>query len=106
MSSDSDKFMVDDMTVICVSHPNPIDIPWGKLDVDIVLECTGQFTNAKKARQHIEAGAKKVKKTATRKGEEVHGGKGGAGGMGVASPARSSDMGARVRAMAAIQRMS
>ena len=71
VSSDSEKFMVDDMTVICVSHPNPIDIPWGKLDVDIVLECTGQFTNAEKARQHIEAGAKKVIISAPAKGEDV-----------------------------------
>ncbi len=39
---------------------NPADIPWGTHDVDVVLECTGFFTDADKAQAHIQAGAKKV----------------------------------------------
>jgi len=39
---------------------NPADIPWGTHDVDVVLECTGFFTDAEKAQAHIQAGAKKV----------------------------------------------
>lgn len=39
---------------------NPNEIPWGEHDVDVVLECTGFFTDAEKAKAHIEAGAKKV----------------------------------------------
>ena len=39
---------------------NPADIPWGDHDVDVVLECTGFFTDKAKAEGHIQAGAKKV----------------------------------------------
>jgi len=39
---------------------NPSEIPWGTHDVDVVLECTGFFTDADKAQDHIKAGAKKV----------------------------------------------
>lgn len=39
---------------------NPADLPWGKLDVDVVLECTGIFTARDKAALHLEAGAKRV----------------------------------------------
>ena len=39
---------------------NPGNLPWKKLDVDVVLECTGIFTSKEKAQQHITAGAKKV----------------------------------------------
>ena len=35
-------------------------LPWGELDVDIVLECTGFFASKEKAQAHIDAGAKKV----------------------------------------------
>ena len=39
---------------------NPANLPWRKLDVDIVLECTGAFNSTQKAMPHIEAGAKRV----------------------------------------------
>jgi glyceraldehyde 3-phosphate dehydrogenase len=39
---------------------DPAQIPWGQHDVDVVLECTGFFTDAEKAKAHITAGAKKV----------------------------------------------
>lgn len=39
---------------------DPAQIPWGTHDVDVVLECTGFFTDAEKAKAHITAGAKKV----------------------------------------------
>ncbi len=42
------------------SERNPADIPWGKHDVDIVLECTGLFLSAEKAQGHLDAGAKRV----------------------------------------------
>ena len=44
-------------------------MPWKELDVDIVLECTGKFTNKEKAMMHITAGAKKVLISAPGKGE-------------------------------------
>ena len=42
------------------SEKDPLQLPWKKLKVDIVLECTGFFTKYEEAKQHIEAGAKKV----------------------------------------------
>jgi glyceraldehyde 3-phosphate dehydrogenase len=42
------------------AQKNPAEIPWGQHDVDVVLECTGFFTDKAKAEAHIQAGAKKV----------------------------------------------
>lgn len=49
----------------------PAALPWGALGVDVVIESTGLFTEAAKARGHIEAGAKKVLITAPAKGEDI-----------------------------------
>ena len=45
---------------IVVANPNPEELPWGDLGVDVVLECTGFFTSKTKAEAHIRAGARKV----------------------------------------------
>src|SRR5450756_955232 len=50
---------------------DPAALPWGKLGIDIVIESTGMFTDADKARGHITAGAKKVLITAPAKGEDI-----------------------------------
>ena len=42
------------------SNPNPEELPWGELGIDVVLECTGFFAKKGKAQAHIRAGAKKV----------------------------------------------
>src|SRR6478736_6347389 len=42
------------------AQKNPAEIPWGQHDVDVVLECTGFFTDKTKAEAHLKAGAKKV----------------------------------------------
>ena len=42
------------------ANPNPEELPWGELGVDVVLECTGFFTSKTKAEAHIRAGARKV----------------------------------------------
>lgn len=42
------------------SERNPANLPWAKLGVDVVLECTGLFASRDKAQAHLEAGAKKV----------------------------------------------
>src|SRR5215217_1786452 len=42
------------------AQKDPSQIPWGQHDVDVVLECTGFFTDAEKAKAHITAGAKRV----------------------------------------------
>ncbi len=43
-----------------LSEPDPHNLPWGELGVDVVLECTGFFTSKDKAQAHLDAGAKKV----------------------------------------------
>lgn len=56
----SDALLVDGKEVKAYSEKNPADLPWGDLDVDVVLECTGIFNTNEKASAHLDAGAKKV----------------------------------------------
>jgi glyceraldehyde 3-phosphate dehydrogenase len=51
---------VDGKEITIYAKPNPEELPWGELGVDVVLECTGFFTSKDKAAAHIKAGAKKV----------------------------------------------
>ena len=51
---------VDDLRIKVFAEPDPVKLPWGELRIDVVLESTGRFTDAKDARGHIEAGAKRV----------------------------------------------
>lgn len=53
-------FIGDDTEVNCFCEPDPLKLPWKKLNVDVVLECTGGFTSRQMALQHLQAGAKKV----------------------------------------------
>ena len=51
---------VDGTEITIYAKPNAADLPWGELNVDVVLECTGFYTKKAKAQAHIDAGAKKV----------------------------------------------
>ena len=51
---------VDSFDIACFSEKDPAKLPWAKLNIDIVFECTGLFTSKDKAEQHIQAGAKRV----------------------------------------------
>jgi len=51
---------VDGVEITIFACPKAEDLPWGKLDVDVVLECTGFYTSKEKAMAHVKAGAKKV----------------------------------------------
>ena len=51
---------VDGKTIKIYKEPDANNLPWGDLDVDVVLECTGFYTTKEKAMAHINAGAKKV----------------------------------------------
>lgn len=53
-------FVVNGKEIKVYAEKNPADLPWGALGVDVVLECTGFFTDKEKAEAHITAGAKKV----------------------------------------------
>jgi len=63
------KIIVDGKEIPVYAEKNPEDLPWGELDVDVVLECTGVFTKREDAEKHIKAGAKKVLLSAPGKGE-------------------------------------
>jgi glyceraldehyde 3-phosphate dehydrogenase len=54
------KLVVNGKEFPVYAEPDPKKLPWGDLDVDVVLECTGRFVDGKAAGQHLEAGAKKV----------------------------------------------
>ena len=54
------SIVVDGKEIEIYAKANPEELPWGDLDVDVVLECTGFFTSKAKAESHIKAGAKKV----------------------------------------------
>ena len=54
------KFIVNGDEIRCFSERDPANLPWGELDVDLVCECTGVFTQRDKAALHIAGGAKKV----------------------------------------------
>ena len=53
-------FVVNGKEIKVTADANPENLPWGELNVDIVLECTGFFASKDKAAAHIKAGAKKV----------------------------------------------
>ena len=55
-----DSITVNGKTITIYAKANAAELPWGELDVDVVLECTGFYTSKDKASAHITAGAKKV----------------------------------------------
>lgn len=55
-----DVIVVNGKEIKVFANPNPEELPWGELGVDVVLECTGFFTSKTKAEAHIRAGARKV----------------------------------------------
>lgn len=66
-----DGFVVDGRKVKVLSEREPGNLPWKDLGVDVVVESTGLFTDANKAKAHIEAGAKKVIISAPAKNEDI-----------------------------------
>jgi glyceraldehyde-3-phosphate dehydrogenase type I len=65
------SIQVDDSNIVVLQEKDPSMIPWKELRVDIVLESTGKFNEAKEAQKHIEAGAKKVIISAPAKGPDT-----------------------------------
>jgi glyceraldehyde 3-phosphate dehydrogenase len=66
-----DVLVVDGKEIHVVSAKSPADLPWKQLNIDYVIESTGLFTEAEKAKGHLAAGAKKVIISAPAKGEDI-----------------------------------
>lgn len=66
-----DTMVVDGKSVKVFAEKDPKDLPWKELGVDIVIEASGVFRDANKAKAHVEAGAKKVIITAPGKNEDA-----------------------------------
>ena len=69
ISFKDDQIIVGDRKIKVYAEKEPEKLPWKDLDVDVVMECTGHFTDKDKAMAHITAGAKKVIISAPAKGE-------------------------------------
>ncbi|HUF66510.1 MAG TPA: type I glyceraldehyde-3-phosphate dehydrogenase [Gemmatimonadaceae bacterium] len=65
------SIVIDGDEIAVYSEKDPARLPWRDLGVDVVLESTGRFTDAKEARKHIDAGARKVIISAPAKGEDI-----------------------------------
>ena len=68
---EDDILVVNGMEMRVVSAKSPAELPWKQLGVDLVIESTGLFTDAEKARGHLAAGAKKVIISAPAKNEDI-----------------------------------
>lgn len=69
ITSKDNVIYVDGEDIMVYAQKDPELLPWKELDVDVVLECTGFFTNKEGAEKHIKAGAKKVIISAPAKGD-------------------------------------
>jgi glyceraldehyde 3-phosphate dehydrogenase len=71
VSHTDDSIVVDGKAIKVLQVKDPAELPWGDLGVDIVIESTGIFTDATKAKAHLGAGARKVIISAPAKNEDI-----------------------------------
>ena len=60
LDDDNNALIINGLPLKVISEKDPSRLPWKDLNIDIVLESSGLFNDAKDAKKHIEAGAKKV----------------------------------------------
>ncbi len=66
-----ETMVIDGQEISALSILDPSDLPWGDYGVDVVIECTGAFTNAGQSADHLESGAKKVIISAPARNEDI-----------------------------------
>ena len=71
VSSQGNYIIVGSKKYLVTAEPEPQKLPWKKLRVDVVLECTGRFVKGEQAALHLKAGAKKVILSAPAKGSDI-----------------------------------
>ncbi|MFB6788132.1 type I glyceraldehyde-3-phosphate dehydrogenase [Streptomyces olivaceus] len=71
VAADGDVLVVGDRRIAVHAEREPGKLPWGELDVDVVVESTGRFTDARKAAAHLDAGARKVLISAPAANEDI-----------------------------------
>ncbi|MFN7662389.1 MAG: type I glyceraldehyde-3-phosphate dehydrogenase [Alphaproteobacteria bacterium] len=70
VTHDEKSLSIEGQKIAVFSAADPLNLPWKELDVDILMECSGHFTERDKAGLHLQAGAKKVLISAPAKGED------------------------------------
>jgi glyceraldehyde 3-phosphate dehydrogenase len=71
VEAEGGEIVVNGRGIKSLTEPDPTKLPWRDLGVDIVLECSGAFTDKESAQKHLDAGAKKVILSAPPKGDGV-----------------------------------
>ncbi len=69
VSVEDDNLVIDGKKIKFLAEADASKLPWGEMNVDVVLECTGAYTSIEKAMEHVNAGAKKVVISAPAKGD-------------------------------------
>lgn len=71
VTADADKLLTSGRTISLFNEKDPARLPWKKMDIDLVFECTGVFRNREGLQKHIDAGAKRVILSAPAKSDDI-----------------------------------